>query len=129
MGETRTFFGGPVLLLIFKFDAVNEALRGVFKDDELVRNDAIDDPLLLCLRDIVDVAGFVELSLAATLTFVSFQHLVDADVILTAGVIVLGAIGRRRHLDFRRLLMEAALAHLGDWIIIHAMFAFDQVQV
>ena len=47
VSEARVFLGVPILQLFLEADGVDEALRWVLKNDELVRNDTIDNFLLL----------------------------------------------------------------------------------
>ena len=52
-------------------------------------NDAINNLLLFNLTDIVDVTRLVELCLAPSVAFVALEHRVDANVLLTARVLIL----------------------------------------
>ena len=92
-------------------------------------NDAVNDPLLLVLRHVVDAAGFMELGLAAMIAFVPIEHLVDTGCFFAARIFVLGAKRLGSHLDLGRRLVVATLAHLGNGIELCATVTFDQVQV
>ena len=90
-------------------------------------NDAVNDPLLLVLRYLVDVTGLMELGLAPVVAFVPIEHLVDAGCFFAAGILVLGAKRLAGHLDLGRRLVVATLAHLCDRIELSATVTFDQV--
>ena len=92
-------------------------------------DDSINDLLLLSLVDIVDVARFMKLCLAPAVALVPLQHLVHADVLLAAGVFILATERGGTHLDLGSLLVEAAVAHLGDGVVLHAAVALEQVQI
>ena len=92
-------FGIAVLQLLLQTDSVNEALRWILENYQLVGNDSVDYLLLLRLVGVVDVARFVELSLASAVTLVALQHLVDAHCFFAAWVFVLATEGSGTHLD------------------------------
>ena len=54
-----------------------------------MRNDTINNLLLLYLTDIVNVARLMQLRLAPSVTFVALKHCVDANVLLAARVLIL----------------------------------------
>lgn len=127
--EACAFFRVAILLLLFQFDGVNEGRVWVLQDDELVGNYAVNDFLLFELVDVVDVLGFMQLSLTAMVALLALQDLVNAHGFIAAAVLVLGAKRIGRHLDLGSGFVESALAHLGDRVILHATVTFDEVQI
>ena len=71
MSFASAFLGLTILQLFLEFDSIDESGLRVLQDDQLVSNDAIDDLLLLIFGNVINVAGFMKLSLAATVTFLA----------------------------------------------------------
>lgn len=129
MRHPSAFLNVAALELLFKFDRVDERACWVLEDDQLVRDYAVDDLLLLALGDVVDAARFVELRLAAMVTLLTVKHLVDADGFFAALVLILGAEGVCGHLGLGRMLVVATETHLSYRVKLHATFTFDEVEV
>ena len=94
-----------------------------------MRNDPINNLLLLALWHVVDVTSLMQLGLTSIVTFLAVEKLIYTDGFLTARILVLRAKRRRRHLDLCRLLMEATVAHFSYWIVLCAPLTLNEVQV
>jgi hypothetical protein len=77
-----------MLVLFLELDVLDKVVRRVLQDDELMGNDTIQDLLLLVLRNVIDEAGLVELSLTALVTLLAVQDLVDVHLLGAAIVFV-----------------------------------------
>jgi hypothetical protein len=77
-----------MLVLFLELDVLDKVVRRVLQDDELMGNDTIQDLLLLVLRNVIDEAGLVELSLTAMVTLLAVQDLVDVHLLGAAIVFV-----------------------------------------
>ena len=71
----------------------------------------------------------MELGLASVITLGSLENLVDTDSLVTACVVILRAEWIGRHLDLGRLLVEATITHLSNWVKLHATVTFNQMEV
>lgn len=129
MREACTFFRVAILLLLFQLDGVNEGRVRVLQDNELMGNYAVNDLLLFELVDVVDVLRFMQLGLTAMVALYALQDLVNAHSFIAAAVLVLRAKWIGRHLDLGCGLVEAALAHLGNGVVLHATVTFDEVKI
>ena len=92
-------------------------------------DDTVYDLFLFRLDYIIYVASLMELGLAAVIALLTVKDLIYTDCLITAGVLVLGAQRRRRHLDLGRRLMETAESHLSNRVVLHATVTFDEVQI
>ena len=77
-----------MLVIFLELDVLDKVVRRVLQDDELMGNDTIQDLLLLVLRNVIDEAGLVELSLTAMVTLLAVQDLVDVHLLGAAIVFV-----------------------------------------
>ena len=77
-----------MLVIFLELDVIDKVVRRVLQDDELMGNDTIQDLLLLVLRNVIDEAGLVELSLTAMVTLLAVQDLVDVHLLGAAIVFV-----------------------------------------
>jgi len=117
-----------MLVLLLELDVLNEVVRWVLQDNQLMGDDTIQNFLLLVLGDVVNETGLMELSLAALVTFLTVQDLVDVYLFATAVVLVAGAKWAEQvHFDLGRGLVLTTVSHLGNWVVILTAFALDQV--
>lgn len=113
-----------------KFDALDEVAVGIFENDQLVCDDAIDYLFLLHLGDVVERCGFVQLVHAPAVSLGSVEHLVYVSLLAAAGVLVARSEGSKKiHLDLWRGLVLLANTHLSDGVELLAAIALDQVEV
>lgn len=119
-----------VFVSILKFDALNEVAVGIFENDQLVCDDAVDYFLFLPLGDVVERCGFVQLIYATAVSLSSVEHLVYVGLLAAAGVLVARSEGSKKiHFDLWRDLVLLTNTHLSDRVELLAAIALDQMEV
>lgn len=88
MALSSTFFNVPVFQFFFKLDSVYESTSWIFKNNQLVSNDAVNYFFLLVLLNVINVACLVQLCLAPSIAFLSVEHLVNVHFFFAAAVVV-----------------------------------------
>lgn len=107
-------------------ESLDNVAARIIKNDQLVRDDSIDDFLLFARIDTVDVTEAVQLGLTAIFKFAAIKHFIDIYCLVAAFVLVESLLAKFNFWGFR---METAIIHLCDRVVLLTAVTPDQVQV